>query len=73
MYIIGYVLLIAKPPGILEIALIAFIILILFGGRKIPEIMKGLGKGITEFKKGVKDEESKSEKSEDDDKSDTGK
>jgi sec-independent protein translocase protein TatA len=65
MYIIGYILLIAKPPGILEIALIAFIILILFGGRKIPEIMKGLGKGITEFKKGVKDEENKSEKSED--------
>jgi len=65
MYIIGYVLLIAKPPGIFEIALIAFIILILFGGRKIPEIMKGLGKGITEFKKGVKDEENKSEKSED--------
>lgn len=32
-----------------EIILIAFIILLLFGGRKIPELMRGLGKGIREF------------------------
>lgn len=33
-----------------EIILIVLIVLILFGGRKIPELMKGLGKGIKEFK-----------------------
>jgi len=38
-----------------EIILIALAILLLFGGKKIPELMKGLGKGISEFKKG-KDE-----------------
>lgn len=32
-----------------EIILIAFLILLLFGGRKIPELMRGLGKGIREF------------------------
>ena len=38
-----------------EWILIALIVLLLFGGKKIPELMKGLGKGIREFKKG-KDE-----------------
>lgn len=33
-----------------EILIIALILLLLFGGRKIPELMKGLGKGIREFK-----------------------
>jgi len=36
--------------GITEILLILLIVLLLFGGRKIPELMKGLGKGIKEFK-----------------------
>lgn len=36
-----------------EILIIALIILILFGGRKIPELMRGLGKGVKEFKDGV--------------------
>ena len=35
-----------------EIAIIIAVILLLFGGKKIPELMKGLGKGISEFKKG---------------------
>ena len=35
--------------GFQEIALIAVVILVLFGGRKIPEFMRGLGKGIREF------------------------
>ena len=35
--------------GFQEILLIAVVILVLFGGRKIPEFMKGLGKGIREF------------------------
>jgi sec-independent protein translocase protein TatA len=35
--------------GFQEILLIAVVVLVLFGGRKIPEFMKGLGKGIREF------------------------
>lgn len=35
--------------GFQEIAMIALVVLVLFGGRKIPEFMKGLGKGIREF------------------------
>ena len=35
-----------------QIILIVLAILLLFGGKKIPELMKGLGKGISEFKKG---------------------
>lgn len=38
-----------------EIIFIALIVLLLFGGRKIPELMKGLGKGISSFKDGIKD------------------
>ncbi|MBX7206055.1 MAG: twin-arginine translocase TatA/TatE family subunit [Bacteroidia bacterium] len=38
--------------GATEIMLIAGVLLLLFGGKKIPELMKGLGKGINEFKKG---------------------
>ena len=36
-----------------EIIFIAFIILLLFGGKKIPEMMKGLGKGVKSFKNGM--------------------
>lgn len=36
-----------------EILLIALIVLLLFGGKKIPELMKGLGKGVRSFKEGV--------------------
>ena len=39
-----------------EIILIVLIVLILFGGRKIPELMKGLGKGIKEFKSATTEE-----------------
>lgn len=39
--------------GVGEIAIIAIIILLLFGGKKIPELMKGLGKGIKNFKDGM--------------------
>ena len=38
--------------GAWQIVLIVLVVLLLFGGKKIPELMKGLGKGITEFKKG---------------------
>lgn len=40
-----------------EILLVALVVLLLFGGKKIPELMRGIGKGIGEFKKGVKDVE----------------
>lgn len=36
-------------PGGMELIIIVFVVLLLFGGRKIPELMKGLGKGIKEF------------------------
>jgi len=36
-------------PGGMELILIAFVILLLFGGKKLPELMRGLGRGIKEF------------------------
>tara|TARA_B110000196_G_scaffold53394_1_gene44119 strand:- start:158 stop:346 length:189 start_codon:yes stop_codon:yes gene_type:complete len=42
-------------PGGLSIALIVLAVLLLFGGKKIPELMKGLGKGMKEFKDAKKD------------------
>ena len=39
--------------GTQEILLIALVILLLFGGKKIPELMKGLGKGVKSFKDGM--------------------
>lgn len=36
-------------PGNMEIILVVFVVLLLFGGRKIPELMRGIGKGIKEF------------------------
>lgn len=38
-----------------EILIVALVILLLFGGKKIPELMKGLGKGVRSFKEGVND------------------
>ncbi|MDD2490952.1 MAG: twin-arginine translocase TatA/TatE family subunit [Bacteroidales bacterium] len=40
--------------GATEIIIIALIVLLLFGGKKIPELMKGIGKGVKSFKDGVK-------------------
>ena len=37
-----------------EVIVIALIVLLLFGGKKIPELMKGIGKGVKSFKDGVK-------------------
>ena len=39
--------------GMQEILVIALIILLLFGGKKIPELMKGMGKGVKSFKEGM--------------------
>ena len=44
-------------PGGMEWLLIAFVVLLLFGGKKIPELAKGLGSGIKNLKKAVKDDE----------------
>jgi sec-independent protein translocase protein TatA len=46
----------AYPLGVVgpwQIVIIALVILLLFGGKKIPELMKGLGKGVKSFKEGV--------------------
>lgn len=50
--------------GMQEVLVIALIVLLLFGGKKIPELMRGLGKGVKSFKEGMKeiDEEPKEEK-----------
>ena len=37
-----------------EIVIVALVVLLLFGGKKIPELMKGIGKGVKSFKDGVK-------------------
>ncbi len=39
--------------GMQEVLLIALIVLLFFGGKKIPELMKGLGKGVRSFKEGM--------------------
>ena len=44
-------------PGGMEWVLIALVVLLLFGGKKIPELAKGLGSGIKNFKKAIKDDE----------------
>jgi len=51
------ILIIAGMFGPQEIILILVIVLLLFGGRKIPELMKGLGKGMKEFKKASNEDE----------------
>ncbi len=43
--------------GVTEIIIIALIVLLLFGGKKIPELMKGLGKGVRSFKDGIEGKE----------------
>ena len=62
------IMLLFGMPGGMELFIVVFVILLLFGGKKIPELMRGLGKGIREFnnaratvegeiKKGMKDAE----------------
>ena len=48
-----------------EIIIIALVFLLLFGGKKIPELMKGLGKGVRSFKEGMNDAGSDDKKSQD--------
>ena len=58
--------------GLSEVLVIALVVLLFFGGKKIPELMKGLGKGVRSFKDGMKevqsgldDDDRASEKTED--------
>lgn len=53
-----------------EIILIALIILLLFGGKKIPELMRGIGKGVRSFKEGMKEAKEEVEKIDDEVKKD---
>ena len=50
--------------GVPQIILIVVIVLLLFGGKKIPELMKGIGNGIKEFKNAAKDEQPANSKKE---------
>lgn len=50
--------------GTTEILVILVVVLLLFGGKKIPELMKGLGSGLNEFKKASKGEEDTTKKDE---------
>ena len=50
--------------GLTEIIVIALIVLLLFGGKKIPELMKGLGKGVKSFKDGMKENDEEEKKDE---------
>lgn len=47
--------------GLNEILIIALVVLLLFGGKKIPELMNGLGKGVKSFKEGMNSLEQKEE------------
>ena len=47
-------LLIFGSFGMQEILVVALVVLLFFGGKKIPELMKGIGKGVKSFKEGVK-------------------
>ena len=51
-------------PSGWELIIIVLVVVLLFGGRKIPEMMKGLGQGLKEFKK-ARNEEDESDKSQD--------
>lgn len=42
-----------------QIAIIVLVVLLLFGGKKIPELMKGIGRGVKEFKDGISGEDQK--------------
>ena len=52
--------------GFSEILIIVLILVVLFGGKKIPELAQGIGKGIKEFKKAVNEDDSKDKNSPED-------
>ena len=60
MELLNYIFLFAL--GMPELLVIGVVILLFFGGAKLPQLMKGLGEGISEFKKGLEDISSNEEK-----------
>jgi len=56
--------------GPTEIGLVALVVLLLFGGAKLPQLMRGMGSGINEFKKGLKEGDTSEDGDSDDDDSD---
>ena len=54
--------------GPMQIVLVVVVVLLLFGGKKIPELMRGLGSGIKEFKNASKDDDKDSKEGVDEDK-----
>lgn len=56
-YNIMRVVLLFGSIGWAEVLIIAFVVLLFWGGKKLPELMKGLGKGVRSFKEGMKDVE----------------
>ena len=56
------ILLFVQKMGPWGIVLIVLVVLLLFGGKKIPELMRGIGKGVKEFKEGVNNNDKDSEK-----------
>lgn len=59
-------LLLFQNFGLWEVVIIALVVLLLFGGKKIPELMSGLGKGVKSFKKGMNEVEDEINKAADD-------
>ena len=57
-------LLLFQNFGVWEVLIIAFVVLLLFGGRKIPELMHGIGKGVKSFKDGMNGVDDPKEKKE---------
>ncbi|TFU91845.1 twin-arginine translocase TatA/TatE family subunit [Barnesiella sp. WM24] len=58
--------------GLSEVLIIAFVVLLLFGGKKIPELMRGIGKGVSSFRQGMNEIQDEIKKPIDD-KQDVGK
>ncbi len=56
------VVLVFKNIGLAEVIIIAVVLLVLFGGKRIPEFIRSLGLSVKEFKKATKDEESEKTK-----------
>lgn len=56
--------------GIGELIVIALVVLLLFGGKKIPELMRGLGKGVRSFKEGMNGTGDEAQKADSEDKKD---
>jgi sec-independent protein translocase protein TatA len=50
-------------PGVWQIVIVVLAILLLFGGKKIPELMRGIGKGARELKKGLNEDDEPAENS----------